>query len=136
MSILDRWQKKDDEVKPEVQNKPIRFGIKPEKKETEIEKGKVGSLSNRIIVKPMITEKTAILESQSKYSFIVNRKATKTQVKKAIKEIYGIMPVAVNMANIEGKRVRFGRGVGKKSDYKKAFVSLPKGKTITIHEGV
>jgi len=40
------------------------------------------------------------------------------------------------VANIEGRRVRFGRSMGKRNDYKKAIITLPEGKTIDIHSGV
>ncbi len=46
------------------------------------------------------------------------------------------MPLTVNTMNVDGKRVRFGHSNGRRSDFKKAFITLPAGKTITIHEGV
>jgi large subunit ribosomal protein L23 len=46
------------------------------------------------------------------------------------------MPSDVRIMNVEGKRVRTGRNLGKRRDWKKAIVTLPKGKTIHIHEGV
>ncbi len=101
-------------------------------------KGKLAdhSLAFKILVKPLITEKSAIAESKNKYSFIVVRSANKNQIKTAIQEVYGVKPSQVNVANIEGRRVRFGRSMGKRNDYKKAIVTLPEGKTIDIHSGV
>ncbi|PIT88695.1 MAG: 50S ribosomal protein L23 [Candidatus Magasanikbacteria bacterium CG10_big_fil_rev_8_21_14_0_10_36_32] len=93
-------------------------------------------LAEKIIIKPLVTEKTAVMESLNKYGFIVSRQATKEQIKRAVNELYGIKPIAVNMVNVQGKSVRFGRNNGRRSDYKKALVTLPIGKTITIHEGV
>jgi large subunit ribosomal protein L23 len=95
-----------------------------------------GVASQRVIVKPLITEKAAVAQSLNKYSFIVNRRATKTEIKRAVKEIYGILPTGVNISNIEGKRKFSGRVSGRRQDYKKAMVTLPKGQSITIHEGV
>jgi len=95
-----------------------------------------GVASNRVIVRPLITEKAAVAQSLNKYSFIVNRRATKTEIKRAVKEIYGIVPTDVNISNIEGKRKFSGRVSGRRQDYKKAMVTLPKGQSITIHEGV
>ncbi|TSC84047.1 MAG: large subunit ribosomal protein L23 [Parcubacteria group bacterium Gr01-1014_13] len=90
----------------------------------------------KVLVKPLITEKSAIAESKNKYSFVVVRSANKNQIKTAIEEVYGVKPANVNVANIEGRRVRFGRSMGKRNDYKKAIVTLPEGKTIDIHTGV
>src|SRR3989344_7414612 len=90
----------------------------------------------KVLVKPLITEKSAIAESKNKYSFVVMRSANKNQIKIAIEEVYGVKPANVNVANIEGRRVRFGRSMGKRNDYKKAIVTLPEGKTIDIHTGV
>ena len=96
----------------------------------------VGRLAYRVIVKPLITEKTAIMQSANKYTFVVAKWAQKTNVKQAIKEMYGVEPIDVNIINAQGHRVRFGRSAGKRSDWKKAVVTLPAGKSITIHEGV
>jgi large subunit ribosomal protein L23 len=90
----------------------------------------------KVLVKPLITEKSAIAESKNKYSFVVAKSANKNQIKTAIEEIYGVKAVNVNVSNIEGRRVRFGRSMGRRNDYKKAIVTLPEGKTIDIHVGV
>lgn len=94
------------------------------------------STSFRVLVKPLITEKSAIAESKNKYSFLVAKSANKNQVKAAVAEIYGVQPTQVNIANVEGRAVRFGRSAGRRGDYKKAIVTLPAGKTIDIHTGV
>lgn len=96
----------------------------------------VGSLSFKILVKPLVTEKSTISEGTGKYSFIVAKNVNKNQVKEAVAEIYGVKPVQVNISNVQGRQVRFGRAMGRRSDYKKAIVTLPKGKTIDIHAGV
>jgi large subunit ribosomal protein L23 len=96
----------------------------------------VSARSNRTILKPLITEKSAVAQSLNKYSFIVAKRATKTDIKKAVKEIYGVEPSAVNIANFDGKSQRRGASTGRRQDYKKAVVTLPKGKTIAVHEGV
>ncbi len=94
------------------------------------------SLAFRVLIKPLVTEKSAIAEHGNKYSFMVAKTANKNQIKIAIEEIYGVKPTQVNVANIEGRRVRFGRTMGKRNDYKKAIITLPQGKTIDIHTGV
>ncbi len=94
------------------------------------------STSFRVLVKPLVTEKSAIAESKNKYSFLVAKSANKNQVKAAVAEIYGVQPPQVNIDNEEGRAVRFGRSAGRRGDYKKAIVTLPAGKTIDIHTGV
>ena len=90
----------------------------------------------RILIKPLVTEKVSNLGVLNKYVFAVARDANKIEVAKAIKEIYGIKPVGVNVINRLGKKARYGRIGGKRKDWKKAIVTLPKGETIKIYEGV
>ncbi|OGH60204.1 MAG: 50S ribosomal protein L23 [Candidatus Magasanikbacteria bacterium RIFCSPHIGHO2_01_FULL_33_34] len=92
--------------------------------------------SNKILIRPLVSEKSAVLEQMGTYAFVVDIKANKFQVKEAIREVYGVMPKKVRILNVEGKRTSFGQRLGKRSDWKKAFIKLPKGKTINIHEGV
>jgi len=54
----------------------------------------------------------------------------------AVEELYGTKPERVNVINVQGKVMRFGRSMGRRSDFKKAIVTLPSGKTINLHEGV
>lgn len=93
-------------------------------------------LPNRVLVKPLISEKGALFATQNKYQFQVSAKATKTTVRKAVELIYGIKPVAVNMVNTEDKNVRFRGRPGVQYGFKKAIVTLPKGSTINVYEGV
>ena len=95
-----------------------------------------GSLSADVLKHPVVTEKTAVGETDGKYVFRVSPGATKGGIKVAVTEAYGVKPVSVNISNVEGKSVRYGRTSGKRQGFKKATVTLPKGKTIAIHEGV
>lgn len=99
-------------------------------------KSDAGIKSSRIILRPLVTEKAAVAQSLNKYAFIVKRDATKTEIKRAIKEIYGIAPMAVNVAHVDGKIRNAGKHRGRRQDFKKALVTLPEGKSIAIHEGV
>jgi large subunit ribosomal protein L23 len=90
----------------------------------------------KIILKPHVTEKAATGEVNGAYVFVVNKYATKVDVKNAIKQIYGVMPVNVRIVNTDGKKIRFGYSHGMRSSWKKAIVTLPKGKAIDIHAGV
>ncbi len=89
-----------------------------------------------IVVRPLVTEKAAHLQSKQQYAFVVSAGANKMQIKQAVKDLYQVDPVGVNVINVQGKRLRFGKGQGKRSDFKKAIVTLPAGQSITMHEGV
>ncbi len=160
MGLLDRWSKrkkqeqleKTDEktvviektVAKTAESKVVKSETKKffGKKEEPVavidpaETDKKSVLANKILVKPLVTEKAAVAESLNKYSFLVHRSANKYQVKQAVLEVYGVKPLAVNIVNVQGKWVRFGRTTGRHSDYRKAIITLPKGKTIAIHKGV
>ena len=94
------------------------------------------TVSNRLLVRPVITEKATALSTENKYAFVVEKSANKIEVAKAIKAVYGVEPVAVNMINMQGKKVTRGRIRGQRKDWKKAVVTLKKGDAISIYEGV
>ena len=88
---------------------------------------------SKIIVSPWVTEKSSILASENKYVFLVAADANKSEVKKAIVNLYEVNPVKVNILNIKGDKVfRAGRLAGFKKDIKKAIVTLKEGDTIDI----
>lgn len=87
-----------------------------------------------IIIRPLITEKTTILMGEGKYVFQVAKAANKIQIAKAVAEIFKVKVVSVNTINVEGKKKRMGRFVGKRSDYKKAIVKLAAGQSIEFFE--
>ena len=96
-----------------------------------------GSGALRVVVRPLVTEKAATHQTLHRaYTFIVAKAANKIEIAKAVKEIYGVEPKSVRVSNIEGKMLKFSKGSGRRSDYKKAVVTLKKGDSITIHEGV
>ena len=103
--------------------------------ENSAAKAKTG-MAYRILVKPLISEKAAALGGENKYVFFVATDANKISVKKAIEEVYNVKPIAVNIINMEGKVVRRGRVTGQRKDYKKAIITLKKGDSITVYEGV
>jgi large subunit ribosomal protein L23 len=89
-----------------------------------------------ILVKPLITEKATNLSEHNKYVFVVDLKANKISIAKAIEALYGIKPTKVNLSNVSGKKVSRGKIKGQRKDWRKAVVTLPKGQTIKIYEGV
>lgn len=88
-----------------------------------------------VIRRPMITEKSTLLQEQGKYVFEVSPGATKTQVKQAVEDIFDVEVVAVNTMNIKGKAKRFGPRMAMGKSRKKAIVSLKPGDKIEIFSG-
>jgi large subunit ribosomal protein L23 len=94
-----------------------------------------------IIIKPVITEKmTDLGEKLNRFGFIVNKKANKIQIKKAIEDFYGVDVLSVNTMNYSGKeKSRFTKGgviSGRTSAYKKAIVTLAAGETIDFYSNI
>ncbi len=89
-----------------------------------------------IVIAPMITEKSMTGTVVSQYTFEVNPRATKTQIKHAIQEIFKVNVTKINTTNVLGKMKNFARkGVrtaGKQSDWKKAIVTLKPGQKIEL----
>lgn len=91
---------------------------------------------NNILIRPLVTEKATNLNSTGKYVFVVSLKANKIEIANAVESIYGIKPLQVNLSNVKGKRVARGRIRGQRSNWRKAIITLPAGKSIKIYEGV
>lgn len=90
------------------------------------------------IIYPRVSEKTYALASQANvYVFNVPRDANKIEVKKTVESLYKVTVVDVNILNISGKTKRVVKKTGrqtkaKRSDYKKAYVTVKKGQTIPV----
>ncbi len=89
-------------------------------------------MTNFIIKKPLITEKSTALGASGKYVFVVSQKATKPEIKKAIRLIYKVDPVSVNIVNLHPKHKKFGAAKGKLSGHKKAVVTIKGGQKIDL----
>lgn len=77
-----------------------------------------------IILKPVITEKSNDALQEGKYTFKVNKKATKVEIAKAVEKLFEVKVLKVNTVSVKGKEKRQGRYVGKTSDWKKAIVTI------------
>ncbi|MGD7046395.1 50S ribosomal protein L23 [Jeotgalibacillus proteolyticus] len=77
-----------------------------------------------IIKRPVITERSSDLMGEKKYTFEVNTRANKTQVKHAIEEVFGVDVAKVNIMNYKGKYKRMGRYAGYTNKRRKAIVTL------------
>ncbi|WP_069998842.1 50S ribosomal protein L23 [Cellulosilyticum sp. I15G10I2] len=91
-----------------------------------------------VILKPVVTEKSMNAMAEKKYTFLVQKTATKGQIKDAVEKMFeGTKVEKVNTANYEGKTKRRGKSVGKTSDYKKAIVKLNQdSKDIDFFQGM
>ena len=81
-------------------------------------------LPEDIIIKPIITEKSNVEMQAGKYTFEVNKKATKVDVKRAVEKLFNVKVLKVNTINVSGKEKRVERNIGKTADWKKAIVSI------------
>ena len=90
----------------------------------------------QVIKRPLITEKANILkEKENKVSFVVDRGANKTEIKEAVERLLKVKVLKVQVSTIKGKPRRIGRTMGKRSDWKKAVVTLKPGDHIEFFEG-
>ncbi len=89
-----------------------------------------------IIKKPLITEKITMLQEKNPniVGFIVDKKATKPEIKRAVEKIFNVKVKKVRVINMKGKPKRMGRFEGRTSSWKKAYVILEKGYTINFLE--
>ena len=88
-----------------------------------------------ILIRPIVTEKSTALMEQGKYTFRVPLAATKIQIRQAVEQIFKGKVQAVNTMRYEGKLKRMGRTQGRRSDWKKAVVTLKPGEAIELFEG-
>ena len=94
-----------------------------------------------VIIKPIVTEKmTALSEKYNRYGFVVDRRADKLQIKKAVEDMYGVKVDSVNTLIQRGKDTsrytKAGMIKGKKSSFKKAIVQLKEGEQIDFYSGI
>ena len=90
-----------------------------------------------VLLRPVVTERSMDDTAEKKYTFIVDKRANKTEIKAAVEEAFGVQVVSVNTANFQGKLKRQGRYEGYTPAYKKAVVKLSESsKTIEFFEGL
>jgi len=164
MSIFDKFKKsgtdKDDsapqaakvqpakvsapkEPKPRKESKPkaekvasVSEGAKKEEAAVKAEKGHKHYDVFGILLEPLITEKAANIGVLNQYIFKVAKNANKIQISQAIEARYGVKPVSINVMNCGGKNIRYGKTLGRTKGYRKAIITLPEGKSISVYEAV
>jgi large subunit ribosomal protein L23 len=93
-----------------------------------------------ILIKPIVTEKVTALNDKGVYGFVVNKKANKIEIKKAVEKAYNVKVEAVNTLITSTKpKSRYSKGSflnGRTSSVKKAFVTLVKGEVIDFYSNI
>ena len=90
----------------------------------------------KTIIKPIITEKSSMGSEFNQVTFQVQKTSSKKEIKLAIENIFKVKVKKVNTSIVKGKLKSFRGSLGKRADYKKAFVTLEDGQTIDINAGV
>lgn len=90
----------------------------------------------KILLHPVVTEKTTYLEGDNQYCFEVSPRTNKIEIRKAIEGAFGVHVESVRIVNSKGKQVRYGRLSGSRKNRKKAIVTVKKGERIELHKQV
>ena len=88
-----------------------------------------------ILIRPIVSEKSYSLMDQGKYTFEVDPRANKTEIKIAVEQIFGVKVRSVNTINRKGKARRTRFGMGKRNDVKRAIVTVGEGDALDIFSG-
>ena len=91
--------------------------------------------ADQVIIEPVVTEKTNVQRETNKYVFRVDARANKVQVMSAVRELFGVHPLACNIVNVKPKPKRQRYKLGRTASWKKAVVTLHTGETISAFEG-
>jgi len=90
---------------------------------------------HRVLLQPLLTEKiTGLREKSNTVGFVVHPEANRVQIKQAVETLLKVKVEKVNLMNVRGKVKRLGRFSGKRSDWKKAFVTLKEGEKLEMYE--
>ena len=93
-----------------------------------------------VLIKPLVTEKVSDLNEKGKYGFIVDRKANKVEIKKAVEKMYGVTVESVNTMQYQGKqKTRYTKSriiTGRTGSFKKAIVTVAEGEVIDFYSGI
>ncbi|MDH4085721.1 MAG: 50S ribosomal protein L23 [Nitrospira sp.] len=91
--------------------------------------------SHRILIRPLLTEKlTALREATNTVGFVVHPDANRIQIRLAVEALLKVKVDKVNVMNVRGKVKKLGRFSGRRSDWKKALVTLKQGEKLEMYE--
>lgn len=130
MGILDKLGLKKKGEAKQIQPEAETVVEVEEKKVKTAAKAGLPSLAYRNLLRPILSEKATHLATSGKYVFAIHPRANKTEVKKSIQQVYGVEITSVKIIKIRGKTRRYGRTVGKTSNWKKALVTVRPGQKI------
>jgi large subunit ribosomal protein L23 len=86
-----------------------------------------------VIIAPHVSEKSALnAQNNNQYVFKVQKNATKPEIKKAVENLFEVKVSNVQTSTLKGKAKRFGKYMGKRKDWKKAYITLTEGSTIDM----
>ncbi|WP_061960974.1 50S ribosomal protein L23 [Demequina flava] len=88
-----------------------------------------------ILIRPIVSEKSYSLMDEGKYTFEVDPRANKTEIKIAVEQVFGVKVTSVNTINRKGKARRTRYGIGKRKDVKRAIVTVGDGEALDIFSG-
>jgi large subunit ribosomal protein L23 len=89
---------------------------------------------SEVLISPVVSEKSYSLLDEGKYTFVVDPRSNKTEIKIAVEQVFGVKVASVNTINRKGKARRTKFGIGRRKDVKRAIVTLREG-TIDIFGG-
>lgn len=98
--------------------------------------GDTGHHAANVLLTPWVSEKASVLAARGTYAFRVPISANKIEVHKAVQAVYGVNVTGVRMIRGIGKQMTRGRIHGRRVNWKKALVTLKKGQTIDLYQGV
>lgn len=137
---FDELSQMVDKKEKEQVKKPENLEVKKDKKDKKKDKSeeikKDHGKAYKHLIQPVITEKVSFLGMYNQYIFEVDPRANKIEIKKAVEKLYGVKPIKINIINMRGKNVRYGRQFGRLKNWKKAIVTLRSGDKIDVYEGV
>lgn len=133
--ISGKYKGSEEKADSKKKVKKPALSQESEKKNKTAEITNVSKDAYRVLVRPVISEKSATQSANKKFSFIVSSRATKIDVARAFRGLYGVKPTHVRVLNVEGKKVQFGRARGQRRNFKKAIVTVPKDSSVTIDYG-
>ena len=92
---------------------------------------------DNIIIRPLLTEKASMLqEAHNTYAFEVGTNVSKIEIKQTIQELFGVQVTKVCTQVVRGKNKRFGRYFGKRSNWKKALVTVAEGESLDFYTSI
>ena len=89
---------------------------------------------SQVVIRPVVSEKSFVLAEAGKYTFRINDKAHKTQVRQAVEQLFDVKVVAVRTVSVKSKPKRRGQTAGRTRRWKKAIVQVRPGDTIPIFQ--